>query len=73
MLTNTVQTNLSLPERYAEMGYELSQVGDKSLALRFEGNLIILFSGIEAGEGFVSRLCECHLKSVSSEKTISCC
>jgi hypothetical protein len=66
-----MQTNFNLPEKYAEMGYELSKVGDKSLALRFQGHLIMLFSGIDASDGFVSRLCDCHLKSTSNEKIIS--
>jgi hypothetical protein len=67
-----MQTNLDLPKKYADLGFELFKVGEKSLTLRFQGNLIILFSGIDTSEGFVSRLCECHLKSASNEKIISC-
>jgi len=46
-----MQTNFNLPEKYAEMGYELHKVSGESLALRFQGHLIMIFSGIDASEG----------------------
>jgi hypothetical protein len=71
MIKSAMQTHLDLPKKYADMGFELSKPGGKSIALRFQGNLIILFSGIDASEGFVSRLCDCHLKTASNEKIIN--
>jgi hypothetical protein len=65
MIKDAMQTNFDIPKKYTDMGYDLSKVGEKSLALRFQGNLIILFSDIDASEGFVSRLCDCHLKGAS--------
>jgi hypothetical protein len=61
-----------LPQKYVDLGFELSKVGDKSLTLRRQDNLIFFFvSGIDARGDFVKRLCECHLKLGAKEKLMS--
>jgi hypothetical protein len=62
-----METNFDLPQNYADLGFNLSKVGGKSLALRHQDNLIFIFvSGIDAREDFVSRLCDCYLKLSAS-------
>ena len=64
-----MKTNFDLPEKYVDLGFELSKVGEKSLALKCRNNLIFIFvSGIDAREGFVSRLCDCYLNLASDER-----
>jgi hypothetical protein len=57
----------TLPQKYVNLGFELSEVG-KSLTLRCQDNLVfIFFSGIDAREDFVGRLCDCYLKLDAKE------
>jgi hypothetical protein len=65
-----METNFVLPQKYVDLGFELSEVGEKSVALRCRNNLVFVFvSGIDAGDGFVSRLCDWYLK-IDDEGTV---
>jgi hypothetical protein len=64
-----LETDFDLPQKYADLGFELSKVGEQSIALRCRDNLVFIFtSGIDAREGFVSRLCDCHMKHTANDK-----
>jgi hypothetical protein len=53
-----------LPQKYVMLGFELSELGDKSLILKFKNKVIFVFGGgINIREDLVGKLCESHLKS----------
>ncbi len=52
-----------LPEKYSELGFEITKFGSKSLALRHHDKAVYVFdSGAGIEEKLVSILCDCHLK-----------
>jgi hypothetical protein len=52
-----------LPRHYIELGFELSKLGEKSLALKYKGNTIFIFgSYLDIKEGFIPGLCDYYLK-----------
>ena len=59
-------TKYVLPQKYADLGFNLSKFGNQTLALSYHGKTIFVFSSaIEVREEFVSRLCECRLNLIS--------
>ena len=72
MKTRAMKTNLVLPQKYIDLGFKLHKVGEKSVALKYQDNLVFVFvSGIEAREDFVNRLCDCHLNLTILKDQIS--
>ena len=63
---------IDLPQKYVDLGFEVSKVGEKSVALRCRDSLVFVFvSDIDARKGFVSRLCDCHLKRTANGRILS--
>ena len=61
-----METKYVLPQKYADLGFNLSKFGNETLALSYQGKTVFVFSSaIEVREEFVSRLCECRLKLIS--------
>jgi len=67
-----MKTDYVLPEKYADLGFEVSKLGKESLILSYKGKSIFVFSsGIDVREEFISRLCDCRLKLNSSRRVSS--
>ena len=67
-----MKTNFDLSQNYIDLGFRLSDVGGKTVSLRYQDNLVFTFvSDIDAREGFVSRLCDYHLKLAGNGKIMS--
>jgi hypothetical protein len=64
-------TNVILPQKYANLGFTVSQFGNRSLALRRQDKIIFVFDlamNIRVEDDFVSRLCDVYLKHANAEK-----
>jgi hypothetical protein len=62
-----MEKNHILPQKYIELGFNMSKFGNSSLALRCQNNVVFVFnSSIDIREDFVSRLCDCHIKLISN-------
>ena len=64
-------TNVILPQKYASLGFTVSNFGNKSLALRRQDKVIFVFDSalnIRVEDDFVGHLCELYLKHATSEK-----
>ncbi len=52
-----------IPEKYRDLGFEISKFGANSLALRRNDKAIFVFSSSsEIKDEFVSAICDYHLK-----------
>jgi hypothetical protein len=67
-----MKTDFKLPQKYADLGFGLSKVGEQSIVLRLRYDLVFMFtSGVDAREDFISRLFDCYLKLAANDKPIS--
>ncbi len=53
-----------LPQKYGNLGFEISGLGLAGSALRYRGKTIFVFSsGFDAQSDLVAKLCEAYLKN----------
>jgi hypothetical protein len=61
-----METNLTLPQKYIDLGFAISRFGTDSSALRFQDRMLFIFGSCqEVGEDYISRLCDHYLKLFS--------
>jgi hypothetical protein len=66
---SAMETKYVLPQKYSDLGFNLSKFGKESLALSYQGKTVFVFSStIDVRNEFVSRLCDCRLKLNSYAK-----
>lgn len=59
-----------IPEKYAEMGFEITRFGVQSSVLRFEHKPIFVFSsGNNIDAGFLTRICDIYLKITGNRRS----
>ena len=52
-----------LPKKYIELGFDLSEFGEKSLILKYKSKIIFVFGGYLAVQNdFIPKLCDYYLK-----------
>lgn len=64
-----METNLTLLQKYVDLGFTISRLGIGSSALRFHDRIIFIFgSGGVISDILISRLCDRYLELVQSRK-----
>lgn len=54
-----------LPQKYVEMGFELTKFGEKSLFLKYRSKVIFLFdSYLDIRDNVIPKLCDYYLSAM---------
>lgn len=62
-----------VPEKYAELGFEITEFGAKSKVLRFHHKPIFVFnSNANIDSKFLTHICDTYLKLPERRKDLTC-
>ncbi len=57
-----MEINYQLPEKYTQIGFNISRLGDKSSALQHHGRTIFVFgSDLDLRDDFIGLLCDSYV------------
>lgn len=63
-LSHDCEGIIMLPEKYADLGFEITPFGIKSMVLRYNGHPVFVFSTrFHPGVAFLKRICDKYLKN----------
>ena len=64
-----METNLTLLQKYVDLGFTISRLGRDSSALRFQDRIIFIFGpGYKTSDILISLLCDRYLEICQSRK-----
>jgi hypothetical protein len=62
-----------LPEKYRDMGFEITKFGATSLALRYGRKPVFVYSSRSNTDiGFITHICDTYLKISEKRKNLTC-
>jgi hypothetical protein len=61
-----MQVNDLLPEKYAQLGFHISNLGEHSYTVKYRDNTIVIFdSDSDLGDCFIETVCESYVSMIS--------